>query len=89
VRPENCLVIEDSVAGVAAARAAGMTVFGYVGGSHFSGPDQAADLTAAGADLIFDDMARLPEIVANHSARTPGAGRESDGAPGGSGRAQT
>jgi D-ribulokinase len=88
-RPESCLVIEDSVAGVAAARAAGMTVFGFVGGSHFSGPDQAADLTAAGADLIFDDMARLPEIVAKHSARTPGAGRESDGAPGGSGRAET
>ncbi len=66
--PRDCLVIEDSVAGVAAARAARMTVFGFVGGSHFSGPDQAAELTAAGADLIFDDMARLPEIVAQRSS---------------------
>ena len=71
--PRDCLVVEDSVAGVAAARAAGMTVFGFVGGSHFSGPDQAAELTAAGADLIFDDMARLPEIVAERSP--PDAGK--------------
>ncbi len=63
-RAEDCLVIEDSVAGVTAARAAGMTAFGFVGASHFSEPAQAAELTAAGAALIFDDMARLPEFVA-------------------------
>ncbi len=64
-QPEDCLVIEDSVAGVTAARAAGMTAFGFVGASHFSEPAQAAELTSAGAALIFSDMARLPELVAD------------------------
>ena len=71
VEPGACLVIEDSVAGVAAARAAGMTVYGFVGGSHFAAEGHA-DLTAAGADLIFDAMALLPDIVASGIRKSPG-----------------
>jgi D-ribulokinase len=74
--PKDCLVIEDSVAGVAAARAAGMTVFGFVGASHFSPLDEGADLTAAGAELLFDDMARLPDLVAARTARADAAGAD-------------
>jgi D-ribulokinase len=63
-QPGDCLVIEDSVAGIAAARAAGMRAFGFVGASHFSQGREGADLTAAGAELVFDDMARLPDLIA-------------------------
>jgi D-ribulokinase len=68
VESKDCLVIEDSVAGVVAARAAGMTVFGFVGASHFSPHDEGAQLTAAGAELLFDDMTRLPDLVAARAA---------------------
>jgi beta-phosphoglucomutase-like phosphatase (HAD superfamily) len=61
--PSACLVVEDSVAGVTAASAAGMTVLGFVGGAHASGA-QIDKLHAAGARHIFDDMRRLPELVA-------------------------
>lgn len=62
VSPQHCVVIEDSVAGIAAARAAGMRVFGFHGGSHCR-PGYAEALRQAGADLIFDDMRQLPALI--------------------------
>jgi D-ribulokinase len=76
VEPKDCLVIEDSVAGVIAGRAAGMTVFGFVGASHFSPLDKGAHLTAAGAELLFDDMARLPELVAARAQQADAEGAD-------------
>jgi HAD superfamily hydrolase (TIGR01509 family) len=51
------LVIEDSVSGVAAAKAAGMRVWGFTGGSHYESQDGRAILYGAGADRVFDRMA--------------------------------
>jgi HAD superfamily hydrolase (TIGR01509 family) len=62
--PENCIVIEDSLAGVQAGVAAGMRTFGFVGGSHIIGQDHRKILYDAGAHLVFDDMAELAELVA-------------------------
>ena len=64
VSPAACLVVEDSVTGVSAARAAGMTVLGFVGGTHVGGDAHADELREAGAIEIFDDMATLPARVA-------------------------
>ena len=64
VPPAQCLVLEDSVTGVTAAVAAGMTVLGFIGGGHIA-EGQEARLKAAGAKYVFSDMGKLPELVAN------------------------
>jgi HAD superfamily hydrolase (TIGR01509 family) len=55
--PRRTLVIEDSISGVKAGKAAGMTVWGFVGGSHYQSRDGKAILREAGADRVFERMA--------------------------------
>ena len=55
--PRRTLVVEDSVSGVMAGKAAGMTVWGFVGGSHYQSRDGKAILHQAGADRVFGRMA--------------------------------
>ena len=70
--PSRCLVIEDSVPGITAARAAGMTAFGFSGGSHCRA-GHAETLIAAGAQAGFDDMSQLPEMIRKFAPAIPAA----------------
>jgi HAD superfamily hydrolase (TIGR01509 family) len=64
ILPARCVVIEDSVPGVTGARAAGMTVLGFHGGSHCR-PGYADKLRAAGAAATFGDMRQLAGMIAD------------------------
>ncbi|MEM0989178.1 MAG: HAD-IA family hydrolase [Pseudomonadota bacterium] len=59
ISPRDCLVIEDSVAGATAARAAEMRCVGFTGGSH-CGPGHADRLLDAGVSRV---IARLEDLL--------------------------
>jgi HAD superfamily hydrolase (TIGR01509 family) len=60
--PKDCIVVEDSPAGVTAAVAAGMTAIGFVGGGH-APLNLGSHLTAAGAKMVIADMRALKGTV--------------------------
>ncbi|PBC11640.1 HAD family phosphatase [Mesorhizobium sp. WSM3859] len=61
--PKNTFVIEDSVHGIAGARAAGMRVIGFTGAGH-SYPGHADALTEAGAETVIRRWAELNATIA-------------------------
>ena len=58
MQPSDCIVVEDSVPGVQAAKAAGMRALAYAGA-----PYAARMGLAEAGGLLFDDMKELPALV--------------------------
>ncbi len=63
VDPADAVVLEDTATGVAAARAAGMRVIGFTGGSH-TWPAHADVLTEAGAETVIRRITDYPATAA-------------------------
>ncbi|NIA68341.1 HAD family hydrolase [Pelagibius litoralis] len=65
VAPSDCIVVEDSPAGIVAALKAGMGVFGFTGGSHARSQPHRQKLAALGPIQVFEDMRELPGLIRN------------------------
>lgn len=61
--PARCAVVEDTLVGLAAAKAAQMRAFAYAGAGH----TPRAELAATGA-TVFDRMADLPGLISRSRA---------------------
>ncbi|MCY1667072.1 HAD family hydrolase [Rhizobium sp. SL86] len=70
--PVDCIVIEDSPAGILAAKRAGMTVFAFTGGSHADRAEYRREVAALSPDVTFDAMSDLLHLIQKYS-REPAA----------------
>lgn len=63
VSPADCLVIEDSPAGVLAAKSAGMHVIAFIGGGHAGGSRLRQRLLEQNPDAIVSDMTEIEAMI--------------------------
>lgn len=68
VTPDRCLVVEDSPAGIEAAKRADMRVLAFTGGGHAQGKVHRAKVEQSGADQVFEHMHQLNGLIAKMSS---------------------
>ena len=61
--PENCIVIEDSLAGIKAAQNAKMDVIAYVGGKMNNNRDYIKKVKNLGVKYIYNDMRDIEKLL--------------------------
>jgi len=69
VAPEECVVVEDSPAGIIAAKKAGMRVIAFTGGGHIAPSGLSAQIDALHPDASLSDMRDLPALLQRLAGR--------------------
>lgn len=64
-KPENCIVIEDSIAGITAAQHANMEVIAFLGSKMYQNDDYIARVKALNVKNICFDMKEVEKILFN------------------------
>lgn len=62
VAPENCIVVEDSLPGITAAKAAGMKVIGFLGGTHAQFPWYSDQIESTGIPIAASEEELLERL---------------------------